>query len=73
METTIITRGTRVQIINYSPFRGLIGTIQMVDTIQVADNPYNFYQVVLEASQLTEPLWLEKDELIVIPDSSREM
>ncbi len=57
-----ITPGRRVQITNYSPFRGLKGTIQRVHTIDDdAEDPFCFYLVALDS--LREPIWFEHTEI----------
>jgi len=53
-----------VDVISYSPFRGLKGTVQTVNTIaDEAEEPFCFYLVALEGTQLQEPVWFEHDEV----------
>lgn len=62
MTTHLAVPGKRVQIINYSPFRGLKGTIQHVHTIDDdAEDPFCFYLVTLDSLQ--EPIWFEYTEI----------
>ena len=52
---------------NYSPFRGLEGTIcavNLIDTDQ--DEPFCFYLIALEGVQLKEPIWFEYNEVELI-------
>jgi hypothetical protein len=61
--------GSQVQVTSYSPFRGLNGTIHMVDNIaDDLEEPFCFYQIVLEGTQITEPIWFEYDEVAIVTD-----
>src|SRR6266496_2277896 len=63
-EQNIYPPGSPVQVTNYGPFRGLNGTIQTVDTISDdVEEPFCFYLVALEGTQLKEPMWFEYDEV----------
>ena len=63
-EQTIYPVGSPVHVTSYSPFRGLNGTIQAVDTISDdREEPFCFYLVDLEGTQLKEPMWFEYDEV----------
>ncbi len=55
--------GQRVRVITYGPFRGLIGTIQLVDTIPSQADPFCYYQIDLEGAQTKEPVWFEYEEV----------
>ena len=55
---------------NYGPFRGLTGTIRIVDSIADLAEPFCFYLIDLEGAQTKEPVWFEHEE--VGPVSSRE-
>jgi hypothetical protein len=62
MKTHQTANGSRVQVTNYSPFRGLRGTIQHVHTIEDdAEDPFCFYLVALDS--LREPIWFEHTEI----------
>ena len=65
--------GSRVRVTSYSPFKGLRGTIQMVDTISAdLEEPFCFYQIVLEGAYIQEPIWFEYDEVeIIAPQESK--
>src|SRR6266571_5539874 len=64
MQTNILPVGSLVDVISYSPFRGLKGTVQTVNTIaDEAEEPFCFYLVALEGTQLQEPVWFEHDEV----------
>ena len=63
----ILSEGSLVRITSYSPFRGLRGTIRRVDTIATElEEPFCFYLVALEGTQLKEPMWFEYDEVASI-------
>ena len=60
-----------MRVANYSPFRGLKGTICAVNMIDTDfDEPFCFYLIALEGVQLKEPVWFEytEVELITPPD-----
>ena len=63
MDAPVIPIGARVRIINYSPYRGLAGTVQKIETIRHENDHYEFYQIDLEGVQVNDPLWFEKEEL----------
>ena len=54
MNNQVLPVGSRVCVISYSPFRGLIGTIRTVDTIPdlEADEAFCFYLVELEGTHI---------------------
>ena len=55
---------------NYSPFRGLRGTIHEVHMIAVdPDEPCCFYLVALEGGDMKEPLWFEYSEVELVAPS----
>ena len=71
MEDTVFPIGTRVQLISYSPFRGLRGTIRTVNTISDdLEEPFCFYQIVLDGAYIKEPIWFEYDEVELIAPAS---
>jgi hypothetical protein len=60
-------------VANYSPFRGLKGTIHAVNLIDIdQDEPFCFYLIVLEGVQLKEPIWFEYTEVELINPLSVE-
>ena len=63
MHYPIFQAGHRVRIVSYGPFRGLIGTIRIVDTIVALVEPFCFYQIELEGAFTKEPVWFEYDEV----------
>jgi hypothetical protein len=63
MRYQLFQSGQRVCITNYGPFRGLVGTVQLVDTIASEAEPWCFYLIELEGAQTTEPLWFEREEV----------
>ena len=51
MQTNVLPVGSFVDVTSYSPFRGLKGTVQMVNTIaDEAEEPFCFYLVALEGT-----------------------
>ena len=68
-EQNIYSPGSLVQVTSYSPFRGLNGTIHMVDNIaDDLEEPFCLYQIVLEGTQIKEPIWFEQDEVALVTD-----
>ncbi len=59
----IFQAGHRVRIVSYGPFRGLTGTIRIVDAIVDLVDPFCFYQIELEGAFTNEPVWFEYDEV----------
>ena len=56
-----------MRVANYSPFRGLKGTICAVNLIDIdQDEPFCFYLIALEGVQLKEPIWFEYTEVELI-------
>jgi hypothetical protein len=68
MNNQVLPVGSRVRVISYSPFRGLIGTIRTVDTIPDlgADEAFCFYLVELEGTHSKDPIWFECDEVELV-------
>ncbi len=66
-QNNIYPPGSLVQVTAYSPFRGLNGTIQSVDTItDDGEDMFCFYLVALEGTQIKESIWFEYDEVELI-------
>ncbi len=68
-EETVFEVGSHVQIMSYGPFRGLRGTIRTVDTIapdRENEEPFCFYQIVLEGAPIQEQVWFECEEVEVV-------
>jgi hypothetical protein len=54
----------RVRVTNYSPFRGLEGTVQIVDRIaDDPEEPFCFYLIALEGASMPQPIWFESQEV----------
>lgn len=70
MQTNVLPVGSLVDVISYSPFRGLKGTVQTVNTIAAAEaeEPFCFYLVDLEGTQIHEPVWFEHTEVEAVED-----
>jgi hypothetical protein len=67
MQTNILPVGSLVDVTSYSPFRGLRGTIQAVNTIaDESEEPFCFYLVALEGTHIREPIWFEYTEVEAI-------
>jgi hypothetical protein len=70
MGSSVFPAGSHVQVVSYGPFRGLRGTIRTVDIIaDDIEEPYCFYHIALDGSQIKQPIWFEYDEveLIAVP------
>ena len=64
MASNILPVGSLVDVTSYSPFRGLKGTVQDVNTIaDESEEPFCFYLVALEGAQIQEPIWFEHTEV----------
>lgn len=64
MEQNTYPLGSLVHVNSYSPFRGLKGIIQEVDTIfDDLEEPFWFYLIALEGANLKEPIWFEYNEV----------
>ena len=62
--------GSRIRVSSYGPFRGLRGTIRTVDSISAeSDEPFCFYQIVLEGAHIQEPIWFQYDEVELVASS----
>lgn len=57
--------GDRVRVNSEGPFKGLKGTILVVDRIvyPTDGNPFLFYQIGLEGTYIREPVWFQFDEI----------
>jgi hypothetical protein len=71
LQSAFLPVGSRVYVTSYGPFRGLRGTITTVNTIADGlEEPFCFYQVVLEGASLKEPIWFEYEEVDVVAAAS---
>jgi hypothetical protein len=65
--SNVFFEGSLVCIANYSPFHGRKGIIRKVDCIfDDSEEPFCFYLVALEGTQIKEPLWFEYDEVELV-------
>ena len=65
--SNVFTVGSLVRIANYSPFHGRKGIIRKVDCIfDDGEQPFCFYLVALEGTQIKEPMWFEYDEVELV-------
>lgn len=57
----------RVRVTHYGPYRGLEGTIRLVDEIvDDLEEPYCFYLIALEGASISQPVWFESQEVELI-------
>ena len=57
----------RVRVTSYGPFRGLEGTIQIVEEIAGdLEEPFCFYLIKLEGASIPQPVWFESQEVELI-------
>jgi hypothetical protein len=67
LEIEVFPIGSRVRVTNYSPFRGLRGTVLIIHMIAAAlEEPFCFYLVALEGTQMKEPIWFEYHEVELV-------
>ncbi len=72
MQNNVFLVGSRVQVMSYGPFRGLKGTILLVDNITIdLEEPFCFYLIALEGARIREPVWFKYDEVEPIADCSQ--
>jgi hypothetical protein len=65
--SNIFPVGSLVRIANYSPFHGRKGIIRTVDVISDdGEEPFCFYLVALEGTQIKEPMWFAYDEVELV-------
>jgi hypothetical protein len=72
MGDDVFAVGNRVCVTSSSPFRGLRGTVRTVDTIATDledEEPFCFYQIVLERTYIREPMWFNYDEVELVGPS----
>ena len=71
MGSCVFPVGSRVRVVSYGPFRGLRGTIRTVDLIADDDeDPSCFYHIVLDGSQIKQPIWFTYDEVELVAASA---
>jgi hypothetical protein len=63
MKYQMFQTGQRVCVTSYGPFRGLKGTIRIVDTIASEAESFCFYLIDLQGAQTKEPIWFEYEEV----------
>jgi hypothetical protein len=67
MRNSIFPIGSQVRVTSYSPFRGLRGRIQTVDTIaDDLEEPFCFYLIAFEGVTIEDPVWFEYHEVELI-------
>jgi hypothetical protein len=67
MGSSVFPAGSHVQVVSYGPFRGLRGTFRTVDIIvDDSEESYCFYHIVLDGSQIKQPIWFEYDEVELV-------
>ena len=70
MESDVFPVGSRVRIVSYGPFRGLRGTIRAAHCLPPREEPWCFYQIVLEGAHIRGPIWFEHDEVELLASPS---
>ena len=74
MEEDVFPIGSRVRVVNDSPFRGLKGTILAIHMIATPGEPtFCFYLVALDNTQLQEPLWFDYHEVDLVGTSCEQV
>ena len=69
MENNVLLEGSRVQVSGSGPFRGLSGTILIVDAIPAdLEEAICFYLVALEGALIKEPVWFAGDEIELVAE-----
>jgi hypothetical protein len=71
MESNVFSVGSRVRVTSYGPFRGLKGTIRTTHCLPPREDPWCFYQVVLEGAYIREPIWFSSEEVEPLSPSQR--
>jgi hypothetical protein len=67
MNDHILSKGSRVRVTSYGPFREHWGTVRDVHTIAAdLEEPFCFYLVALDSRQRKEPIWFEYSEVELI-------
>jgi hypothetical protein len=70
MEEEVYPIGSRVRVVNDSPFRGLKGTILAIHMISTPGEPiFCFYLVALDGAHLQVPLWFDYQEVALVGPS----
>ena len=70
LEVEVFAISSRVRVTNYSPFRGLRGTVLTIHMIAAAlEEPFCFYLVALEGVQIQEPIRFEYTEVEFVAPS----
>jgi hypothetical protein len=71
MEQEVFSVGSRVRVTSYGPFRGLKGTIRTVHCLPPREDPWCFYQIVLEGAYIQEPIWFSLEEVELVSPSQQ--
>jgi hypothetical protein len=69
MESNVFSVGSRVRVTSYGPFRGLKGTIRTAHCLPPVEEPWCFYQIVLEGAYLKEAIWFSSEEIELLSPS----
>ena len=73
LEGSAFPIGSRVRVVNDSPFRELKGTILAIHMIAAPGEPtFCFYLVALDKARLREPLWFEFQEVALVGPSREQ-
>lgn len=66
MTTEMLKIGDAIYVTSYGVFQGLRGTIHRVHSIASTaedEQPFLFYQVILENAHVKEPIWFQGEEV----------
>jgi hypothetical protein len=70
MQDSVLTVGSRVYVKSYGPIWGQRGTIRAVHPIAVeCEQPWSFYLIQLDGTELDEAVWLAQDEVGAVKPS----
>ena len=70
MNDHILSKGSRVRVTSYGPFREQWGTVRDVHTIAAdLEEPFCFYLVALDGAYHQKPLWFDYQEVVLLAPS----
>jgi hypothetical protein len=74
LDEDVLPIGSKVRVVNDSPFRGRKGTILAIHMIATPGEPvFCFYLVALDEAHLQEPLWFEYQEVELVATSCEQV
>ncbi|GCF07955.1 hypothetical protein [Dictyobacter arantiisoli] len=66
MKQGAFQRGSKVRVINYSPFRCLTGIVQEIDKSADIEVSLYFYCIQLDGVNNQGPMWFQHEELELV-------